>query len=81
MKKLMNEPIGIGVPLRRFREEHDLSQDELGEKCDLTGSAITRMESGDRTRFEMDTLRKLAQAMNITVDELVSKSTTEAATA
>ena len=82
MKKLMNEPVGIGVPLRKFREEHDLSQDELGEKCGLTGSAISRMESGERTRFEMDTLLKFAQVMSITVDELVAASQgTEAATA
>lgn len=82
MKKLMNEPVGIGIPIRAFREESDLSQDEFGEMCGLTGSAISRMESGDRTRFEVETFQRVAQAMNKSVDELIAASTqTEAATA
>ena len=81
MNKLMNEPVGIGVPIRAFREEQNLSQDEFGEKCGLTGSAISRMESGQRTRLEIETLKLMATAMDITLDELVAQSTTEAATA
>ena len=80
-KGKMNEPIGIGIVLRAYREDHDLSQLELGEMCGLTHSAISRMESGDRTRFEMETLKQLAKAMEISVDELVARSTSEAATA
>ena len=81
MKHLMNEPIGIGIPLRKFREEANLSQDELGERCGLTGSAISRIESGQRTRLELETLKRFAVLMSITVDELVAQSTAEAATA
>lgn len=81
MKKMDREPVGIGVVLRAYRVEHNLSQQELGEMCGLTHSAISRMESGDRTRFQIDTLGRLAKAMNITVDELVASSQTEAATA
>ena len=81
MKKLMNEPVGIGIVLRAYREEHNLSQDELGDLCSLTGSAISRMESGQRTRFEVDTLLRLTQVMSITLDELVAQSTAEVATA
>ena len=81
MKKMDREPVGIGVVLRAYRVEHNLSQQELGEMCGLTHSAISRMESGDRTRFQIETLGRLAKAMNITVDELVASSQTEAATA
>ena len=75
------QPMGIGIPLREFRKEHDLSQRELGEMCGLTHSAISRIESGERTRLEFETMRLMAQALGITVDELVAQSTTEAATA
>ena len=80
-KGKMNEPIGIGIPIRLFREENNLSQEEMGEKIGLTGSAISRMESGQRTRIEVDTYKRIAQAMGITLDELVARSTSEAATA
>jgi len=74
MKKLMNDPVGIGIPIRTFREEHDLSQDEMGALCGLTGSAISRIESGQRTRLEIHTLRMLAEAMGVTLDELVASA-------
>ena len=81
MNKLMNEPVGIGVPIRKFREENNLSQEEMGEKIGLTGSAISRIESGQRTRLDIDRLWQLANVMNIAVAELVAQSTSEAATA
>ena len=81
-KGKMNQPMGIGITLREFRREHDLSQRELGEMCGLTHSAISRIESGERTRLQFETLRLMAQALGISVDELVAASQqAEAATA
>lgn len=76
--------MGIGITLREYRKEHDLSQEELGTLCDppLTGGAISLIESGERPDPRMSTLRKLSQAMGLTVDELIAASAqTEAATA
>ena len=74
--------MGIGITLREYRQEHDLSQQELGELCGLTHSAISRIESGSRTELRMGTLLKLSQGIGITIDELVAASQqAEAATA
>lgn len=64
--------MGIGVTLRSYRKEHDLSQEELGGKCGLSHSAISRIESGDRTELHVGTLLKLSGALGITIDELLS---------
>ena len=75
-------PMGIGITLREYRKEHDLSQQELGDLCDLNHSAISRIESGGRTDLRMVTLLKLSQGIGISVDELIAASQqTEAATA
>ena len=74
--------MGIGIALREYRREYDLSQQELGELCGLNHSAISRIESGGRTDLRMSTLRKLSQVMGMTLDELDAASQqTEAATA
>ena len=74
-------PVGMGITLRAYRKEHDLSQQELADMCGLNHSAISRIEGGSRTKIQVDTLLKLSQAMGITLDELVATSQTEAATA
>ena len=74
-------PVGIGITVRAYREEHDLSQEEFATMCGLTGSAISRIESGDRTRFTLNTLMRFSEVMDVTLDELVASSQAEAATA
>ena len=81
MNKLMNEPVGIGVPIRAYREENNLSQEEMGVLIGLTGSAVSRIESGQRTRLDLNRLRLICEVTGKTLDELVAQSTTEAATA
>ena len=63
--------MGIGITLRTYRQEHDLSQQEMGERCGLSHSAISRIESGDRTELKLGTLLKLSSGLGITVDELL----------
>ena len=67
------KPMGIGVDVREYREEHDLSQVELGELWGLSDSAISRIESGDRTQFQPDTLLKLAAGLDIPVAEFLAR--------
>ncbi len=66
--------MGIGTTLRSYRQEHDLSQQELGERCGLSHSAISRIESGDRTQLMLGTLVKLSAGLGMTVDELLERA-------
>ena len=66
--------MGIGITLRSYRAEHNLSQQELGARCGLSHSAISRIESGDRTELKVGTLLKLSGGLGITVDELLKEA-------
>ena len=73
--------MGIGIAVRQWREDHDLSLRDAAKLSGVGKTHISRLESGERPDPRMSTLLKLSQAMGITVDELVASSQTEAATA
>jgi transcriptional regulator with XRE-family HTH domain len=60
----------FGKRLRKLREERGLSLAELGELTGVGKIPIARFEWGT---FEprLNTLRKLARALEVTLDELV----------
>lgn len=59
--------------LQRLREDRDLSQDELSKKSKLQPSAISHFETGAR-KPSFDNLRKLADALETTVDYLMGRT-------
>lgn len=54
----------IGENIRYFRKLKGLTQKELGEKCNMTDSAIRRYENGGSTPKE-ENLSKIAQALGV----------------
>lgn len=60
----------FGPALRRFREEKDLSQEELAALVDVSPSHISRMES-DLKRPSLDMIFRLAVALSIKPHELI----------
>ena len=74
-------PVGIGITVREWRKERDLSLREAAVITGIPKGHLSRIESGERPDPRMSTLLKLSHGMEITVDELVSASQTEAATA
>lgn len=60
----------FGPVLRRFREEKDLSQEELAALVDVSPSHISRMES-DLKIPSLEMVLRLANALNIEPDELI----------
>src|SRR5580693_7155679 len=67
-------PENFGERLRSTRESKGLSQAELGQKAGLQPSAISHFESGRRSP-SFDNLRKLADALNVTIDHLLGRET------
>lgn len=55
--------------LRRWRESKYLTQTELADKAGVTRSTVTRGERGEVVGFP--SIRKLAEALGLTPDELV----------
>ena len=59
--------------LRKIRIERKMTQLEVAEKCDLKLPAYNHYETG-RREPNLETLKKLASALEVTVDELVGAS-------
>lgn len=60
------------VNIASIRIHKGFSQNELARLVGLTGSAISQYESGKR-KPNIDTLKKIAQALNCTVDDLIKE--------
>jgi transcriptional regulator with XRE-family HTH domain len=58
--------------LKKIREEKKLSQAELAQKADLQTAAISHFETGQR-KPSFDNLKRLADALNVSVDFLLGR--------
>ena len=65
----------IGSKIRILRNSKNLSLDQLGAITGLTGSYIGRLERGEEKYLNptLETLKKLATALNVTITELLSE--------
>ena len=67
-----NNILPFGPALRHFRQEKDLSQEELAALVDVSPSHISRMES-DLKIPSLEMIFKLAKALGIKPHELVKR--------
>ncbi len=58
--------------LRELRKAADLTQQDLANKADLSISAVVQIEAGKIPDPRISTLKALAKALGVTVDELIS---------
>ncbi len=56
--------------MKRLRDAAGLSQEQLGERCDMHLSAISRLERGLRDP-QLTTIARLAGALEVTPSELI----------
>ena len=61
-----------GDIIRKYRTEKGLTQKRLGELCGIADSAIRRYEAGNANP-KIETLQKIADALEIPVTRLSSK--------
>ncbi len=60
-----------GQRLRRYRRRRGWSGRQLAERANVSPSTVTRVESGEVTNPGTATLRKLAEAMGLVLDNLL----------
>ena len=63
----------IGKNLKRIRQKKGISQDRLSKLADLSLNTIVTVESGLNPNPTIETLTKIAQALDIKVDDLIKK--------
>ena len=60
----------LGENILKLRKSKGLSQEQLGEKIDVTRQTISNWELGE-TSPNPDQLKLLSKALNISIDELL----------
>lgn len=61
----------ISKTLRKLREERGLSQEKLVRLADVADNTIIKIEAGKNQNPTFDTLKKIAKALEISIDELI----------
>jgi transcriptional regulator with XRE-family HTH domain len=61
----------IGVNIRKFRLQKEFSQERLARLADLSFPTITKIESGETPNPSIDTVKKIAGALGMGIDELI----------
>jgi transcriptional regulator with XRE-family HTH domain len=61
----------IAKNIKRFRQEKGISQDRLSKLADLSLNTIVNIESGGNPNPTIETLNKIANALDVKVDELI----------
>jgi len=57
--------------LKKLREKKGLSQDRLAKLADVANNTIIKIEQGENINPTLDTLKKMAKALDVSVDELI----------
>lgn len=60
----------ISQNLRKMRESRGLSQEKLARLSDVANNTIVKIEAGKNKNPTLDTLKKVAKALGISIDEL-----------
>lgn len=57
--------------IKRLREAKRLSQEKLARLVDVANNTLIKMESGENKNPTLETLKKVAKALEISVDDLI----------
>ncbi|MDZ4713693.1 MAG: helix-turn-helix transcriptional regulator [bacterium] len=57
--------------IKKLREAKGLSQEKLARLADVANNTLIKMESGENQNPTLDTLKKVAKALVVSVDDLI----------
>jgi len=67
----MSKGYPLSNNLRELREKKGLSQDRLAKRADVANNTIIKIEQSKNINPRLDTLKKIAKALDVSVDELI----------
>lgn len=68
----MSSNQNLAKNITRLRKSKELSQEKLARLADVANNTLIKMESGENQNPTLDTLKKVAKALEVSVDELIS---------
>lgn len=61
----------IGENIWKYRLKKEMSQDRLSKLADVAFHTIVKIESGDTPNPTIETVRKIADALGVSIDDLM----------
>ena len=61
----------IADNIKKYRSKLGISQDKLSKLADVTYNTIIKIESGANINPTIETISKIAKALNVGVDDLI----------
>lgn len=60
----------VGRNIRKFRENKQMTQEDVAEKLNVSRQAVSNWET-EKTQPDIESLQKLAQVLEVSVEELI----------
>lgn len=60
--------------IRKLRNEQGISQDKLSKLAEVSFNTVTKIEAGDTPNPTVETVRKIAEALGVTIDDLIKEN-------
>ncbi len=60
--------------IKKLRKKLEISQEELAKKAGITYSTLIKIESGANKNPTIQTVSKLANAFNVSVDKIIGRT-------
>lgn len=73
MPKPKKELATVCRKIRKYRHEKGFSQDKLARLADVSFHTVVKLESGDTSNPMADTLKSIAEALEVSVDDLLNE--------
>ena len=67
----MTQENKISKNIKKLRQAKGLSQDSLSKAADVSYNSIIKLETGGITNPTIETLQKIAKALDVSVDDLL----------
>ena len=67
----MSNNQNLAKNIERLRKAKGLSQEKLARLADVANNTLIKMESGENKNPTLDTLKKVAKAFGVSVDDLI----------
>ncbi|HOI60007.1 MAG TPA: helix-turn-helix transcriptional regulator [Candidatus Pacearchaeota archaeon] len=58
--------------VKRLREAKGLSQEKLARLADVANNTLIKMETGENKNPTLETLKRVAKALEVSVDDLIN---------
>jgi len=71
MSTTKNQSLKIANNTKKIRQKKGISQDRLSKLADLSLNTVVNVESGANPNPTIETLSKIAKALDVRVDDLI----------